>query len=132
MDRGDADRVKVVWADGSEKFWHNRDNDLDLRKEYDIPTEAMWELMMPLEKIESLSRLLLWADNVGVPNNSQIREMLGGFVRTLSQEMIRDSQSEWKKLIRMAPGGQAFSQTSPLGFEKGELASRMTIKMRFL
>ena len=104
MDSCGKEKIKVVWKNGSEKMWYKRDDDLDLRKEYDIPTESEWKIMQLAAKVENLNRLLSWADLAGVPNNSQVREILGGFVTSLSQAMIQDSDSEWKRLTSMASG----------------------------
>ena len=122
VDSGGGDRVKVTWEDGSEHVWHHRsgEEDASWREEHNIPTEAMWDVMHPDEKVETTNRLLKWADEVGVPNNSQIREILGGLVRTLTEEWMQDSGSAWKTLANVDPGA------------KLSYASRMTPKMRFL
>ena len=122
VDSGGGDRVKVTWGDGSEHVWHHRsgEEDASWREEHNIPTEAMWDVMRPDVKPKTLSRLLTWADEVGVPNNSQIREVLGGLVRILTEEWMLPMKSQWKTLANVDPGA------------KLSYASRMTPKMCFL
>ena len=117
VDSGGGDRVKVTWGNGSEHDWHHRSGEEHhyWREEHNIPTEAMWDVMRPDEKAETTNRLLKWADEVGVPNNSQIREVLGGLVRKLAEEWMLDCKSQWKALANVASGSKLSysSQISP-------------------
>ena len=87
--------LKATWKDGSEHSWHGREKDWEFRQQHSIPTDAAGDLMPKDQKAEMVRRLLYWADDVGVPNNSQIREILAGLMRTLTQEWMIDSKSEW-------------------------------------
>ena len=87
------------------------------------------------QKAEMVRRLLYWADDVGVPNNSQIREILAGLMRTLTQEWMTDTKSAWKILTKVPPRSEnessASAKTDNHGSENESSASAETENMRF-
>ena len=120
---------EVTWKDGSVHPWHCREPDLEFRQKHGIPTNASWDLQSRTEKGKVVSGLLHWADRVGVPSNSQIREILGGLVRILTQEWMEHTASTWKMLtqgpLRSANESSASAQTDDPG------AKNETENMRF-
>ena len=101
--------------------WFCRKDDKKLREKFQIPTPEEWDKMHLDVKAHTVNDRLHWADEAGVPHNSQIREILGGMVRTLTEEWMTASKANWKTLANVpAPKSMNFL-----------FSERLPVDMRF-
>lgn len=80
---------------GEKHQWGRQDPDHDLRAKYKIPTDTAFDQLNSKDQKSTVSKLLTWADFGGVPNNSQIREMLGCLTLKAADSMLRETQTKW-------------------------------------
>ena len=66
---------------------------------YSMPTQSQWEAVNLEAQGKALSKLLAWAEEKDIPNNSQIREMLGTMICNLAKSKVEQAEMEWQLTV---------------------------------